>query len=210
MKRKRSQIPTTEEPKAEKRSPKKRVLLKRNTIIAVRNDSKEFWLARLKQDCLENMEDVKVYWMNGDGFKNLYSVDYGNPDCVPIASIIAKTDCITITHSHNYCLKPESLKDIELKLNMALNKEKLNNADTEDSQNVATRSLILNNEDIFFDKKDKSPEELICKKEDKFSDETTELLTPIRRSGRAHTDTKVVAKKVGKAIMSALNLATKI
>ena len=66
--------------------------------------------------------------MNGDGFKNLYSVDYGNPDIVPIASIIAKTDCITITHSHNYCLKPESLADIEEKLNMALNKEKLNNS----------------------------------------------------------------------------------
>lgn len=60
MKRKRSQVSSTEEPKNDKRSPKKRVLLKRNTIIAVRNDSNEFWLARLKQDCVENMNDVSM------------------------------------------------------------------------------------------------------------------------------------------------------
>ena len=45
---------------AERVSPKKRILLKKNTIIAVRNDSNSFWLARLKQDYTEDLTEVIV------------------------------------------------------------------------------------------------------------------------------------------------------
>ena len=61
--------------------------------------------------------------MNDDGFKNIYCVDYGNPEAIPKQAIISKADCVTITAGQNYCLKPKSLETIEAMLKEALDTE---------------------------------------------------------------------------------------
>ena len=40
---------------------KKRLIFKKNSIVAVRNDLNSFWLARLKQDFTENLSQVCLY-----------------------------------------------------------------------------------------------------------------------------------------------------